>query len=220
MAVSRCILVVDMVSDGDTRRLHATLIERGSHRTSEDLRRPGLGLCECGCGAKTEIAKRTRAEAGWIRGEPLRFIRGHQNRTKQRPPLGPEDYAVKDHGWETPCWIRKGFTTNKGYSRVTIAGKNQYAHRVMYEQEIGPIPKGMELDHLCRQTKCIRPDHLEPVTRATNLQRGNGAKLTMEQVLEIRAAPMSVMTKDLAARYGISESQMSRVRRGVRWAGP
>ena len=152
-----------------------------------------------------------------MRGEPLRFIRGHQARTKQRPPLCEEDYCIEDRGWGTPCWIRKGFTTNKGYSRVTIAGRNMYAHRAMYEQEVGPIPEGMELDHLCRQTKCIRPDHLEPVTRATNLRRGSGAKLTEDDVEQIRCAPEMVTTKYLAERFGISPSHCSRVRSGKKW---
>lgn len=95
-----------------------------------------------------------------------------------------------------------------------------YAHRAMYEQETGPIPASLEIDHLCRQAMCIRPSHLQPVPRATNLRRGNGAKLTDAQVLEIREAPSSVMTKDLANRFGISESHMSRVRRGLTWADP
>lgn len=123
----------------------------------------------------------------------------------------------EDRGFLTPCWIRIGFTTNMGYSRVSIAGRSMYAHRAMYEQEVGEISDGMELDHLCRQTKCIRPDHLEVVTRAVNLRRGNGAKLTDEQVREIRAAPDSIQTKELAATYGISPSHMSRIRRGLKW---
>lgn len=87
----------------------------------------------------------------------------------------------------------------------------------MYEQEVGPIPPGLHLDHLCRQPKCLRPDHLEPVTHAKNLQRGTGTKLTEDQVREIRSASASVATKDLAALYGISESHMSRVRRGMKF---
>lgn len=101
---------------------------------------------------------------------------------------------------------------------MTIGGRRLYAHRAMYEQEIGPIPEGLHLDHLCRQTKCIRPDHLEPVTHAKNLQRGNGTKLTEDQVRTIREVPIGLFTtRELAAMYGISESHMSRVRRGVKY---
>ena len=48
------------------------------------------------------------------------------------------------------------------------------AHRWSYENLIGPIPDGLVLDHLCRNTKCVRPDHLEPVTHRTNILRGEG----------------------------------------------
>jgi hypothetical protein len=87
----------------------------------------------------------------------------------------------------------------------------------MYEQEVGPIPEGAVIDHLCRQRSCMRPDHLEVTTMATNLQRGRNAKLTPSEVEQIRSSPSSVMTKDLAAQFGISESRMSRVRRGLGW---
>jgi DNA-directed RNA polymerase specialized sigma subunit len=64
----------------------------------------------------------------------------------------------------------------------------------------------------------MRPDHLEPVTHAKNLQRGSGTKLTEKQVMEIRSVPKGLFTnKELAAMYGISESHMSRVRRGVKY---
>ncbi|MEV4271931.1 HNH endonuclease signature motif containing protein [Micromonospora aurantiaca (nom. illeg.)] len=46
------------------------------------------------------------------------------------------------------------------------------AHRIAYEMKRGPVPDGLELDHLCRNRRCVRPAHLEPVTRRTNLLRG------------------------------------------------
>lgn len=49
-----------------------------------------------------------------------------------------------------------------------------YAHRWSYEYYVGPIPEGMHLDHLCRNTKCVNPEHLEPVTCRENLLRGEG----------------------------------------------
>lgn len=47
-------------------------------------------------------------------------------------------------------------------------------HRVVYELVVGPIPDGMQLDHLCRQRACCNPDHLEPVTCLVNVRRGIG----------------------------------------------
>lgn len=49
-----------------------------------------------------------------------------------------------------------------------------YAHRWVYEQEVGPIPEGMHIDHLCRNRKCVNPTHLEPVTPMENVRRSRG----------------------------------------------
>ena len=46
------------------------------------------------------------------------------------------------------------------------------AHRYAYEELVGPIPEGLQLDHLCRNRSCVNPDHLEPVTCRENLRRG------------------------------------------------
>lgn len=59
-----------------------------------------------------------------------------------------------------------------GYGVMSVSGRRQYVHRVSYELHIGPIPEGLVIDHLCRNTRCFRPDHLEPVCQATNFRRG------------------------------------------------
>jgi hypothetical protein len=48
------------------------------------------------------------------------------------------------------------------------------AHRLVYESLVGPIPDGFHIDHLCRNTRCVCPWHLEPVTPAENVRRGIG----------------------------------------------
>ena len=47
----------------------------------------------------------------------------------------------------------------------------RFAHQWIYEQVIGTVPDGLELDHLCRTRNCVRPDHLEPVTHRENIVR-------------------------------------------------
>ena len=70
------------------------------------------------------------------------------------------------------CWEWMGYRTPKGYGGVAIKNKTHRAHRVVYELLVGPIPVGLDLDHICRNRGCVRPDHLEPVTCKENLMRG------------------------------------------------
>src|SRR3954467_13693409 len=67
----------------------------------------------------------------------------------------------------TSCWTwTRGL--NNGYGQVCYRGHNHNAHRLSYELFRGPIPDGLQLDHLCRNRACIYPGHLEPVTSAAN----------------------------------------------------
>jgi hypothetical protein len=74
------------------------------------------------------------------------------------------------------CWIWTGASDDWGYGRVYYKGRrpaSAMAHRLAYEHARGAIPDGLHLDHLCRNTYCVNPDHLEPVTCAENIKRGN-----------------------------------------------
>lgn len=73
------------------------------------------------------------------------------------------------------CWIWKGSTTIGGYSSGCFQGKKRLMHRVFYECLKGPIPEGLQIDHLCKNIRCVNPDHLEPVTPKVNSQRGRGS---------------------------------------------
>lgn len=70
------------------------------------------------------------------------------------------------------CWAWKGAHDRRGYGVAWVSpGQRRMAHRVAYELTSGPVPAGLELDHLCRNPGCVRPDHLEPVTHWENLMR-------------------------------------------------
>lgn len=73
------------------------------------------------------------------------------------------------------CWLWIGPLCGAGYGRMTIGGERPGAHRLSYELFVGPIPEGLELDHLCRTRCCVNPDHLEPVTQRENGRRGFSA---------------------------------------------
>lgn len=76
----------------------------------------------------------------------------------------------------TPCWDWTGYLDSGGYGQFGWNGKKVLAHRFSYELSLGfLIPTGLEIDYLCRNHKCVNPDHMEVVTKATNLSRGDGA---------------------------------------------
>lgn len=72
------------------------------------------------------------------------------------------------------CWVWTAGLSVDGYGQFTINKRPLRAHRYAYEQANGPIPDGLVLDHLCRNRRCVRPDHLEPVTNRENVLRGVG----------------------------------------------
>lgn len=70
------------------------------------------------------------------------------------------------------CWVWQKGKSRDGYARIQVGRKSRDAYRVAYEAFVGPVPEGLELDHLCRNRACINPAHLEPVTRRVNVLRG------------------------------------------------
>jgi HNH endonuclease len=72
---------------------------------------------------------------------------------------------------ETSCWEWTGTVDSGGYAQISVNSTTRLAHRLSYELFKGPIPQGLDLDHLCRNLRCINPDHLEPVTAKENVHR-------------------------------------------------
>lgn len=80
--------------------------------------------------------------------------------------------TVVDCGHETPCWLFKLHVGGlDGYKLFSIGKRGLLAHRHAYATLVGPIPPKLTIDHLCRQRACVRPEHLEAVTRAVNNAR-------------------------------------------------
>lgn len=87
------------------------------------------------------------------------------------------------------CWLWEHSITEGGYGKFYVPSlrRNVWAHRFSYEAFVGPIPEGLQIDHLCRVRCCVNPLHLEPVTRSVNLRRANaGMNLALRQLAKTR----------------------------------
>lgn len=189
--------------------------------TQDNLSDIPLGFCQCGCGQRTAVARWNDFTAGYVAGRPKRYRRGHfQPNALPDPP-----YRVDP---KTGCWIWLGAKSPLGYGRAwdADAGRVRVAHQIIFEREYGPIPEGLELDHLCRNPECVRPHHLEAVTHAENMRRYASATcherwrwgVTREQAIEIRRAAEHMSQQRVAERFGIEQSTVSRLLRALREA--
>ena len=105
------------------------------------------------------------------------------------PPLSRRDritakvmsrVTIVDTGHDTPCWLWTGPTSGDGrgggYARMALDGQTVAVHLVMWTNEHGYIPGKKQIDHLCRQRLCVRPDHGELVTHKQNQKRRDAAR--------------------------------------------
>ena len=93
-----------------------------------------------------------------------------------------QSVEIDDNG----CWIWQGRIDPSGYGQMSTRHsptRTPLAHRISYEVFVGLIPPGLQIDHLCRVTACVNPDHLEPVTPRENVRR---SKNHMSAVLKAK----------------------------------
>lgn len=72
------------------------------------------------------------------------------------------------------CWNWTASDRGEGYGCFWFNGKNHQSHRLSYENSKGKITSELEIDHLCRNRKCVNPEHLDAVTKRDNILRGIG----------------------------------------------
>lgn len=118
-----------------------------------------------------------------------------QHVTRQKREDARALAAILGKARETPgsgCWIWTGSKGEDGYGSVRYRRRVWRAHRAAYTILVGPIPAGLELDHLCRVRACVNPAHLEPVTGEENIRRHQDA-------LPVEPLGGDVATETLAA---------------------
>lgn len=190
------------------------------------------GFCQCGCGHPTSIAKRTRRGAGWIKGQPLRFLRGHGGSRTGRiatPATNRIDSRIEIRS-ANECWSWTGSTNPDGYGIVSENGSRRVAHRVAYERVYGVIPDGLVVRHRCDNPPCCNPSHLVVGTHADNskdmVERGRsakgiahpGARLTDEEVRSIRSLHSKGQgVKSLANTFGVNSGTVWFIVNGHHW---
>lgn len=120
------------------------------------------------------------------------------------------------------CWLWQGSINPKtGYGKKQFGGKSILAHRWVFENFCGQIPEGLVIDHLCRHRSCVNPKHMRVVTPAENSRAGTNARLTEEQVREIRRRltdePRWGCVGRLADEFGVARQTISSIKRRQSW---
>jgi hypothetical protein len=91
-----------------------------------------------------------------------------------RRPLEERFWEKVIVGEGSECWPWIASRHPGGYGMFRVGNRPHHAHVVAYNLAVGPVPEGLQIDHLCRVRHCVNPTHLEAVTQRVNIMRGNG----------------------------------------------
>lgn len=159
--------------------------------------------CACGCRRETTVFK----------GVSRRFINGHHSRKSGAL------FTIEPAGYKTPCWLWQLGKDRGGYGVVKVKRRSVIAHKRVFEMCNGPVNSYLELDHLCRNRGCVRPDHMEPVPAKVNCRRGSGTKFpqtVIDCLFEMKRS--GERNTYIALTLGISKQHVGNILKGVRRA--
>jgi hypothetical protein len=185
------------------------------------------GFCHCGCGQRTRIATETHKRDGHIKGQPVAYLRGHNNRGRD-----PEERfwsKVDKSAGPDACWPWLAYKGKGGYGRCGGFEPEVLAHRIAWILANGPLEPGNDIRHkTCDNPPCCNPAHLEPGTHAQNMadmvSRGRAArgernaktKLTQVNKDAIRQlyATGTVTQRELARQHSVDRQTIRKVIHG------
>ena len=126
-----------------------------------------------------EGCERSCAARGWCDLHYRRWLRNGDLEPRRilNDALARFESKVKK-GAPGECWEWQAGNSSAGYGVFLVNGSMTYSHRFAHQQFIGEIPKGFHVDHLCRNTNCCNPEHLEAVPPKENHRRGIKGVLT------------------------------------------
>ncbi len=185
-------------------------------------------ICACGCGAATSLIKYNDRANGLVAGTYRKYRKGHFSKGVI-PSLQSriDKYAVRA---PNGCLEWTGLLNKGGYGKSTFNHQTKIVHRLVWEAANGPIPLGIWVLHECDNRRCIELSHLFLGTPQDNTddmiskkRHSHGeitktAKLTQQQVVEIKRRLGSCSQTQLAREFSISNTQMSRIATNQSWA--
>lgn len=119
---------------------------------------------------------------------------------------------------ETGCWVWLLCINTDGYAQQFYKGKTTTVHKLYYEMVYGEVPEGFELDHTCKNRRCVNPEHMEVVTHTENIRRSSRTKLTLVIAGKIRDLFSQGWTKlALSNKFGVSRRQIKRIVEHFHW---
>ena len=133
-------------------------------------------------------------------------------------PLNSVDALQSRINKTDSCWVWHGAIADNGYSKVRFRNKHTSVHRVIYEHYKGKIPKGFQVDHLCKNKLCVNPEHLEAVTPAENTRRAS-KKANLLIVRIIKKLTGKIKQHEISGIFGLHQCHVSRIVSGKRWEG-